>query len=133
MTIAGLITARAREHGRGMAKRSQLFSRQNDSFEMIHGPFRYLRVRIQRVGIITQRRNTDAVFRAKAVYVVSLCFCEIDDINMRHPGEFPFRFATGPASDFEAGEFIFGSKLKDPFKGEIREDRGKKSELHNAW
>jgi hypothetical protein len=80
---------------------------------MVDSLLRDIGIRVERVRIIAESGQVDAVFRAQRVHVVRLCLGEAEDIDVRDAGVFALGLADGPAHCLDAGKALVARKGQD--------------------
>jgi len=68
---------------------------------------------VERIRVIPQSAEADAVPGAQRVDVVGLGLGEAVDVDVRDAGELPFGLADRPAHDFEAVEALAGGEFEE--------------------
>jgi len=89
----------------------------------------------QAIGIVTQAAERDSRLTGSRSDRCLECFEGLSRVDVSHTGVAAFRFARGPAHDFDAFVAQLSSLLEDFKQGEVRENGAYETELHrrDSW
>ena len=105
--------------------------RADDRLQVIDVDLRLGRVGSERVRVVAEAADLDAVLVEEAAHPVGAALVERRDVDVRDAGVAALGLALRPAHQLDAGEALGGGEGEHLLEREVGQDRGDESELHH--